>query len=377
MGLSLAMPAELMFDDRPGPVGGRLQQRIGDGLVSTSYDINGVNGSGGSQDSYAPQTTQPSGADIQMFEQEIEALLQRMEGKSNGSSGGDQQQNSVQALEQAAEALVQALDAQTGSSGRSETSPATASANPSTSQSFSSSQAAPLQSLATQPAGAGPTSVPAAGSASGTGAITNGTAAAAPTGTSTTSAGSGSNAIQITNTTDKPMTLGKFQNGQSTTDPSAQITLQPGQTGTISYANGEAGFVAKADASGTFQPNASRLEYEADADGKQKYPDVSYIDGRNASISLTDGAGLNKGDDKSIAGNAPAGTITTDAAGDKTIAGYYDGSTATMQAGADYMQSQIGTNGAYLHPADDQLAAGSNPMSSTQSNTIYASFGNA
>lgn len=337
---------------------------IGEGPVSISYDIDGVNGSGASSGSYAPQTTQPSGADIQMFEQEIEAVLHRMEGDSSESGGSTQQQNGVHALEQAAATLVRALDSENRPSSSSAepypTPPATAS--PNDARMSSESAPAPMQMAAAQRAEAGP--------ATGTAATIEGA------GTLNTSNGTGSNAIQITNTTDQPMTLGKFQNGQSTTDPSAQITLQQGQTGTIRYANGEAGFVAKADSSGTFQPNASRLEYEADAQGKQKYPDVSYIDGRNASISLTDGAGLNKGDDKSIAGDAPGGTTTTDAAGNKTIAGYYDGSDATMQAGADYMESQLGTNGAYLHPDDDRLAAGSNPMSSTQSDTIYASFGN-
>ncbi|MCQ8239609.1 hypothetical protein [Rhizosaccharibacter radicis] len=352
--------------------------------MSTSYDINGVNSVGG-QTAYAP-STQPPNNDIQMFEQQIEALLAQMQGNGGGSGGGQSgaqvtggQNSSVQALERVAEALLQALESRDGqraggappSDGGAPFSPE-ASAQPAASP----GGGAPSGDLAS----GGPSGAPvsAATASGGTSSGTDAAAGSSPTaGVSSTSAGSGPNAIQITNTTDKPMTLGKFQNGQSTTDPSAQITLQPGQTGTINYQNGEAGFVAKADSSGTFQPNASRLEYEADADGKQKYPDVSYIDGRNASISLTDGAGLNKGDDKSIAANAPAGTVTTDSAGDPTIAGYYDGSTATMQAGANYMQSQLGTDGAYLHPNDDQLGAGSNPMSSTQSNTIYADFGNA
>ncbi len=196
-------------------------------------------------------------------------------------------------------------------------------------------------------------------------------------GPSSTSAGTGPNAMEITNTQDHAITVGKFKNGESATDPSASITLQPGQTGTLHYENGEAGFAAQADASGKFQPTASRLEYEADKDGKMKYPDISYIDGRNASISLSDGAGLNKGDSKSIAAGADPSLITTDSAGNKTIAGWYDGSTAQMQAGGAYMESQLGTTGAYLHPNDDTLAKGDNPMSATQSATIKASFGAA
>lgn len=198
-------------------------------------------------------------------------------------------------------------------------------------------------------------------------------AAAAPS----TSAGDGPNTMEITNTQSRAITVGKFKNGDSTTVPSAEITLQPGQTGTLHYANGEAGFAAQADASGKFQSNASRLEYEADKDGKMKYPDVSYIDGRNASISLSDGAGLNKGDSKSIAAGAAPSLVSTDTGGNKTIAGWYDGSTSLMQAGGAYMQSQLGTAGAYLHPNDDTSAKDQNPMSATQNATIKASFGAA
>lgn len=192
-----------------------------------------------------------------------------------------------------------------------------------------------------------------------------------------TSAGTGPNAINVTNDQDHAITVGKFKNGESTTDPSAKITLQPHQSGMLRYENGEAGYAAQADAGGKFQPNASRLEYEADKDGKMKFPDVSYIDGRNASIALTDGAGLNKGDSTSIAGNAPPGAVTADSAGNKTVAGWYDGSTLQMQAGGAFMQGQLGTSGAYLHSDDDKLPGSQNPMSGTQSATINASFGDA
>lgn len=195
--------------------------------------------------------------------------------------------------------------------------------------------------------------------------------------TPNTSAGSGPNSINITNHEDHPITVGKFKNGESATAPSAEITLQPGQSGTLHYDNGEAGFAAQADSSGKYQPTASRLEYEADKDGKMKYPDVSYIDGRNAAISVTDGAGLSKGDDKNIASGAPSGTITQDVAGNKTVAGWYDGSTAQMQAGGAFMQDKLGTSGAYLHPNDDTKSKDQNPMSGTQSDTLNATFGNA
>ena len=191
------------------------------------------------------------------------------------------------------------------------------------------------------------------------------------------SAGTGPNTISITNNQDHAITVGKFKNGESTTDPSAKITLQPHQTGSLKYENGEGGYAAQADASGKFQPTASRLEYEADKDGKMKYPDVSYIDGRNASISLNDGAGLHKGDSKSIADSASPDIVTKDAGGGKTIAGWYDGSTSQMQAGGAFMQKQLGTSGAYLHPDDDKLSGDQNPMSGTQKSTINATFGDA
>ncbi len=191
------------------------------------------------------------------------------------------------------------------------------------------------------------------------------------------SAGTGPNTISVTNNQDHAITVGKFKNGESTTDPSAKITLQPHQTGSLKYENGEAGYAAQADASGKFQPTASRLEYESDKDGKMKYPDVSYIDGRNASISLDDGAGLHKGDSKSIADSAPADIVTKDSGGGKTVAGWYDGSTSQMQAGGAFMQQRLGTSGAYLHPDDDKLSGSQNPMSGTQSSTIKAAFGDA
>ncbi len=319
--------------------------------MSGTLDVNGLQGNRLQDGSGSQSSGSVMAAEIRQFEAEIEKLLQELEA---GQQGAGQPGAGSQVPDQQAQGSPQA--------------PANASAGGASSPSGSSGAAASATAADApqQPSPVAGANAPGVASP-----------ASATSGTPTTSAGSGPNAIQITNTTNEPMTIGKFKNGESTTNPSTEITLQPGQKGTLRYQNGEAGYAAKADASGNFQPNASRLEYEADADGRMKYPDVSYIDGRNASISLTDGSGLNKGDDKSIAAGAPAGAVQTDAAGDKTIAGYYDGSIAQMQAGADYMQSQLGTGGAYLHPNDDTLPAGQNPMSGTQSNTLYADFGNA
>ena len=334
--------------------------------MSGTLDVNGLQTNQPYSDT---QGTQPAGAasEIRQFEAEIQKLLQELEAGQQGTGQAPPSQA----------APSQAASDQPGAQPQTAAQPQAAAAGGSAggaAQSAPPSTAPP--STDTASAAGGASQQPSAGvDTAGNSGASQG--AAATSGTPTTSAGTGPNAIQVTNTTSAPMTIGKFKNGESTTSPSAEITLQPGQTGTLHYENGEAGYAAKADSSGQFQPNASRLEYEADADGKMKYPDVSYIDGRNASISLSDGSGLNKGDDKSIAAGAPADAVQTDSAGDKTIAGYYDGSTAQMQAGANYMQSQLGTGGAYLHPNDDTLPNGQNPMSGTQSNTLYADFGNA
>ncbi|WP_180539384.1 hypothetical protein [Acetobacter okinawensis] len=204
------------------------------------------------------------------------------------------------------------------------------------------------------------------------------TASDAATKQADVSGGSGSNTVTITNTSSQSETIGEFLNGGSTTQPVAEITLKPGETGTLSYANGQGGYMAKADSSGTFQSTASRLEFYADANGVNN-TDVSYIDGRNASIKVSDDQGKTAGDTQSIAASAPEGTITRDSAGNATIAGWYDGSTSTMQAGGAYMEQQLGTGNAYIHPDDDQRATASNPMTMAQdkSQNYTASFGDA
>lgn len=193
------------------------------------------------------------------------------------------------------------------------------------------------------------------------------------------SGGAGPNSVTVTNTSHHDEHIGMFMNGGSTTKPVAEIILHPGESGTLSYQNGQGGFMAAADSSGAYKPNASRLEFFADAQGKNN-PDVSYIDGRNASISVNDGQGKTMGDTRSIAGAAPAGVVSSDAAGRPTITGWYDGSTAAMQAGGAFLQGQLGTGGAYIHPNDDQnKAPGTNPMTMAGSISQHftASFGDA
>ncbi len=173
------------------------------------------------------------------------------------------------------------------------------------------------------PSGTAPPSAgtPAAAGPSGANTVPDGTNPGAPT----VSAGSGSNSTTITNTSNHDEKIRQFLNGGSTTTPTAEIDLKPGQSGTLNYQNGQGGFDQEADSSGKYQSGASRLEFYAYQNGKTN-DDVSYIGGRNASISVSDGQGHTAGDTQSIATNAPAGTVTKDAAGNPTIQGWYDGS---------------------------------------------------
>ncbi|MBS1052464.1 hypothetical protein [Gluconobacter kondonii] len=229
-------------------------------------------------------------------------------------------------------------------------------------------------------AGSSASATPAAGSTSPTTLASNDASSPAATtsGTSSTSAGDGPNTTTITNTSDHDEKIGQFLNGGSTTQPTAEIDLKPGQTGTLKYENGQGGYDAEADSSGNFQSTASRLEFYADAKGVNN-DDVSYIDGRNASIKVSDGNGKTAGDSQSIANSAPSDAITKDAGGRATVTGWYDGSTQDMKDGGAYMESKLGTGNAYIHPDDDRNATSSNPMTMAQDTSQHytADFGDA
>ncbi|MBF0888595.1 MULTISPECIES: hypothetical protein [Gluconobacter] len=229
-------------------------------------------------------------------------------------------------------------------------------------------------------AGSSASATPAAGSTSPTTPASSDASSPAATtsGTSSTSAGDGPNTTTITNTSDHDEKIGQFLNGGSTTQPTAEIDLKPGQTGTLKYENGQGGYDAEADSSGNFQSTASRLEFYADAKGVNN-DDVSYIDGRNASIKVSDGNGKTAGDSQSIANDAPSNAITKDAGGRATVTGWYDGSTQDMKDGGAYMESKLGTGNAYIHPDDDRNATSSNPMTMAQDTSQHytADFGDA
>jgi len=186
--------------------------------------------------------------------------------------------------------------------------------------------------------------------------------------------GSGPDITIVKNGFDHPITLNEITSKNSKLEVEASVMLQPGQSGVLKHPDGESDYIAKADPSGQIKSSASRLEEYSDPNGKMNWDNLSDIDDRDAAISVTDGKGFTKGDTKSIADGAPAGTVTTDSAGDRTIAGFYDGSTAKMQAGGAYMTQQLGTGGAYQHPNDDTLPAGQNPMSGTESKVISAEY---
>ncbi|MEJ5156452.1 hypothetical protein WH240_15100 [Gluconobacter wancherniae] len=240
-----------------------------------------------------------------------------------------------------------------------------------------SDTASPAISAAT---GSSASATPVTGSTSpATSASSNTSSPAATTsGASSVSAGDGPNTTTITNTSNHDEKIGQFLNGGSTTQPTAEIDLKPGQTGTLKYENGQGGYDAEADSSGNFQSTASRLEFYADAKGVNN-DDVSYIDGRNASIKVSDGNGKTAGDSQSIAADAPSNAITKDAGGRATVTGWYDGSTQGMKDGGAYMESKLGTGNAYIHPDDDPNATGSNPMTMAQdpSQHYTADFGDA
>jgi len=186
--------------------------------------------------------------------------------------------------------------------------------------------------------------------------------------------GSGPDITIVKNGFDHPITLNEITSKNSKLEVEASVTLQPGQSGVLKHPDGESDYIAKADPSGQIKSSASRLEEFSDPNGKMNWDNVSDIDDRDAAISVTDGKGFTKGDARSIADGAPAGTVTTDSAGDKTIAGYYDGSAAKMREGSDYMIKELGTKGAYQRPQDDTLPAAENPMSGTQSKVISAEY---
>ncbi|WP_173634140.1 hypothetical protein [Paramixta manurensis] len=181
-------------------------------------------------------------------------------------------------------------------------------------------------------------------------------------------AGSGPRTFNITNQEDHPIKVGQFDKDNKLV---AEMTLQPGQSGQMHYQNDFTGLLKQSDADGKYKDDASRLEF---FDG---YVNTSDIDGRNAAIYATDHKGFEIGDTKSIADSAPDDIVSRDSAGNKTIAGFYDGSTDKMKEGGEFMTDQLGTGMTYMHPDDDKLPQGQNPMRHTDSMTLDVTFDDA
>ncbi|WP_061800633.1 hypothetical protein [Serratia ficaria] len=182
------------------------------------------------------------------------------------------------------------------------------------------------------------------------------------------SAGDGPRTFNITNTQDHDICIGQFDQHNQLV---GELRLKPGESGQMHYQNDFTGLLKQADADGNYQDSASRLEFY------NGFVNTSDIDGRNAAIYATDHQGFEIGDQQSIADHAPVGIVTQDSAGNKTIAGYYDGSTDTMRQGGQFMTDTLGTGMTYMHPDDDRLPQGQNPMRHTDAMTLDVTFGKA
>jgi hypothetical protein len=182
-------------------------------------------------------------------------------------------------------------------------------------------------------------------------------------------AGSGPRSFNITNTFDHDITLGKHEQVNGKEEMTGEITLKPGQTGTLKFENDTTGLVKMANAEGKYQADASRLEYY------NGFINVSDIDGRNAAIHATDDKGFEIGNAESVADKAPSDIVSTDSGGNETVAGWYDGSTDKMKKGGEFLTNELGTAMTYQHPNDDTLGPGNNPMRQTQSMSLSVTFG--
>lgn len=184
------------------------------------------------------------------------------------------------------------------------------------------------------------------------------------------------NTIWLLNTANHPLVLDEMVSQGSQLVKVNSVRLDPGQKEALGFWPGQSGFIAAENASGQLQWNASRLEFSG-INSDFVAINVSYIDGRNASITLDDGMGHQKGDPYVIAAGAPANALSYDQAGWPTIAGWYDGQSAAGRDGGWYIQQHIPCGSAYIHP-DDYRDLQCNPMTMgyDPSHNYYVNFGN-
>jgi hypothetical protein len=183
---------------------------------------------------------------------------------------------------------------------------------------------------------------------------------------SAAAAGSGPYSLNITNSQGHSIKIGQFDKNDKLV---GELALEPGQKGTMKYEADTTGLLKQAAADGSYKADASRLEFY------NGFINTSDIDGRNAAIYVADGRGFEVGDKQSIADKAPDSIISMDSAGDKTISGWYDGSTDKMRQGGDFLTKELGTRMTYQHPSDDTLDQRDNPMRHTDSMTLDVVFG--
>ncbi|MCF7531004.1 hypothetical protein [Pseudomonas petrae] len=289
-----------------------------------------------------------------LVEQIMQALAQLMQqsrsdtGASSQGRGGSPQGKSATISEAgqpvAANAASEPAAAASGVAGSSSAVPDVASSSVRASTSSADAQAAPTATAALASAGKNT----AVGDAA--------------------TAGSGPYSLNITNTQDHAIKIGQFDKNEKLV---GELSLEPGQKGTMKYEADTTGLLKQADAHGNYKPDASRLEFY------NGFINTSDIDGRNAAIHASDGKGFEVGDKQSIADKAPDSITTRDSAGNKTIAGWYDGSTEKMKQGGDFLTKELGTGMTYQHPNDDTLGQGSNPMRHTDSMSLDVVFGKA
>lgn len=178
--------------------------------------------------------------------------------------------------------------------------------------------------------------------------------------------GTGPYSLNITNTDDQERSYGEFDKNEKLI---GEITLKPGEKGTLKYEADTTTLVKQKDEDGKYHSDAARLE------AYNKFVNTSDIDGRDASIYAADGKGFEIGDKKSVAAEALKQGVIKNL--DDTIPGWYDGSTAEMEKGGAFLEQELGTGDTYIHPNDDQLGQGKNPMRSSNSMSLDVEFGKA
>ena len=170
-------------------------------------------------------------------------------------------------------------------------------------------------------------------------------------------AGNASNTIWLINRGSQRLVLDEMDvtNGASPHKVNS-ITLNPGQSGAMGFWQGQAAYIAAEDSSGNIPTIASRLEFYSINQWANSI-DISYIDGRNISMTVDDARGNKIGSLQSIAPSAPPSALIYDNGGHPAIIGWHDGNNSKGRIGAAYIQSNIPCGAAFVHPDDDKNAS--------------------